>query len=259
MTRLARTLALLVLVAAGSCKKQQPTESLGELGSVGFSYKRSCFFGCPLGQPLLAGTRETIELTDHGDLAGLHVKSSDDAIASFAVQRACYCARADDKGGRIEIADDATCTSPFEKHCDNTVLVQAGNPGDATLELRDAHAHLLDRASVLVREPARVVFTATYPDRLAPVEASAFTIGAGQNVDVTATFYDDEGRKLLAPEGVHWKTSDAKVADLTAFLLGSGAMLDAGLDVVVQAHAKGKAAVTVATPGFDDSFMVTVE
>ncbi len=246
--------------AGSGCLADTPSSSSsgGELGRVDFSFQRSCFFGCPLDQPLLAGTRETIALSDPGDVPGLSVTSSDPKIAEFAVERACRCKRPDNKGGAIDIAEDASCQAPYEKHCDNSVLVQANAAGDATLELRDRHADLIDRAVVQVREPKRAEFSGTYTTRLGSVTGTSFQLVAGDTMDLSVAFYDELGRKLLSPEGVHWRSSNAKVADLTAFLIATGASFDAGLDVVVQAHAAGTTDVSVKAGSFSDSVVVKI-
>src|SRR4051794_30329765 len=63
--------ALFFAALAGCAQGQDVANgSRGELGHVEFNYQRSCFFGCSLAQPLLAGTRERIGLSDSGDAEG---------------------------------------------------------------------------------------------------------------------------------------------------------------------------------------------
>jgi hypothetical protein len=250
--------AALWLVVA--CDDAQPVDGTpGELRSVAFTYQRSCFFGCPLGQPLLSGTREKIAVSDVGDVPGLRAKSSDSSVAVFAVERACHCQRDDDHGGRIEIADDAACESPFHKQCDNSVLVEAKRMGDATLELRDAHDALLDRVSVLVRDAERAQLFATYPERLGEQRVDALALATGGAVDVSVELYDERGRKLLAPEGVRWRSADAELASVGAFLIAQAAEIEAGLDVVVRGEKAGTTRLLVEVPGLEHTADVTVE
>lgn len=248
----------LALSAVGCGGGDDDGATLGELGRVGFTYQRSCFFGCSIEQPLLTGARETIALTKQGDEAGLTAVSSSRKIAEVAVERACYCERDDGHGGKIDIAEHGTCDLPFDKHCDNTVLVQANGAGDASLELRDAHGEAIDRVTVRVRDADSAEFFGTYAGELGQKHATRFELEVGDALDLEVDFYDDQARKLLAPEGVHWRSDRPSVADLSAWLIGSGAELDAGLSVVVTGHAVGEVKIFVEVPGLEASVTVTV-
>ena len=57
-------LLALVLACAGCGGDDFGSGTVGDDGRVEFSFQRSCFFGCPLEQPLLVGARERIELSD---------------------------------------------------------------------------------------------------------------------------------------------------------------------------------------------------
>src|SRR4051794_30674846 len=90
------------LVGSAGCKDDGSEDGTpGELGRVAFTYQQSCFFGCPLEQPLLAGTRETIAVTGAGDEEGVTAQSSDEGVAELAIEHACYCERDDEHGGQI--------------------------------------------------------------------------------------------------------------------------------------------------------------
>lgn len=243
----------------GGCKSNDSeVHSRGELDRVSFAYQRSCFFGCPLAQPLLAGTRERITLDGPGDGEGVRVESSASEHAEFALERACFCQRSDGAGGRIEIADGAGCKAPYRKHCDNDVLVQAGSAGRARLELFDARDALIDRATVIVAEAESAEFEATFADRLGAVAGESFELAAGESFELALALYDAEGQKLLAPEGVHYRVQDADVATVNAFLLGGGAELQAGLDVVVNGKAAGETELEVDVPGLQAQVMLRV-
>jgi hypothetical protein len=243
---------LLIAALAGACQSDATIDSsLGELGRVSFRYQRSCFFGCPLAQPLLSGTRERIALSSEGNVEGLRVKSSDADVAEFAIQRDCYCEREDDVGGRIEVDEDARCSAPRTKRCENQILVQAKGAGDADLELRDSHAAVIDRTTLLVREAQSARFRGTRSSALGPREATSFELREAETLDLELTLFDSHGRALLAPEGVHWRSTDASVASVTAFLQAGGAELDAGLDVVVHGDTAGEAEVGVEVPGLE--------
>jgi hypothetical protein len=245
--------ALYIAVLAGCSNDEDVANGTrGELGHVVFNYQRSCFFGCSLAQPLLAGTREQIELSDAGDAEGVSVESSDADVASFALERSCYCERSDSTD-RLEIREDASCPSAWRKHCDNSVLVAAADSGEAQLELRDAHHELIDRVSVIVHEAHDARFAATLPDKLGPVIGSHFELENGKSLDLALTLYDEAGLALLAPEGVDWHVDDVMVATLSAFLTGSGADLHDGLDVSVHATGPGDTQVHVSVPGLDTS------
>src|ERR1043165_3840758 len=94
-----RFVVLLLAAVSAACQSDAAFDSsLGELGRVAFRYQRSCFFGCPLAQPLLSGTRERILVTEAGNDRGVRAQTSDSAVAEFAMQRDCYCEREDDAG-----------------------------------------------------------------------------------------------------------------------------------------------------------------
>jgi hypothetical protein len=207
------------------CEKKGGGDEGGTRGQedrVEFKYQRSCFFGCPLEQPLLAGTRERISLSDRGDLAGLEVSSSDPELARFAVERECHCARGGDSNARVMVAEDGDCDDGWRKHCDNSVLVEALQPGEPELTLRSEEDTLIDRVELRIAEPERARFMATLPERLGATEVTDVDLAAGESAGVELTLYDDHGRELLAPEGIDWRMGDAAVATVHGFLLGGG-------------------------------------
>jgi hypothetical protein len=254
-----------LLLLGGACDggAVKPSGTLGEFRRVEFSYARSCFFGCPIEQPLLAGTRERIALSGAGDDAGLRADSSDDRVARFALARDCFCERRGGGGGRVAIAEDASCAGMghSEKHCENTVLVEAGVSGLAALELRDARDArdaLFDRVNVRVAEAERARARVTLPGQLGAAEHDEIALRAGESAEVELTLYDDAGRALLAPQGVRWRIEDGGVAEVAAWLIGRGAELDAGLDVTVEALSAGETALIAGVPGLEHRLPVTV-
>jgi hypothetical protein len=251
---------VMCLGVCGGCKKGDADSggTLGQQGRVEFSYQQGCFFGCPLEQPLLVGTRQTINVDDAGDTAGIAVSSSKPSVAEFVLERACFCERSDHSGGRLDIAEDAHCDGIWQKHCDNSILVQANAAGEAKLELRGKKDELIDEVPVIVHEAARIVLEAVYPDKLGPQSAKSLELAAGSKLELNATLYDDMGRKLLAPEGVSWSVDDDKVAIVTAWLIGSGKSVSAGLGIEIDAKAEGMTSLTVSVPGQDKSIDVTV-
>lgn len=247
-----RFVVLLLAAVGAACQSDAAFDSsLGELGRVAFRYQRSCFFGCPLAQPLLSGTRERILVTGAGNDKGVRAKSSDSAVAEFALQRDCYCEPEGDSGGRIEVDEDARCEAPRTKSCENQILVQAKAAGDAELELRDSRGAVIDRTVVLVREAESARFRGTLASQLGPREATSFELREGETLNLELTLFDARGRALLAPEGVHWRSSDASVVRVTAFLKSGGAELEAGLDIVLLGGAVGEAEIAVEVPGLD--------
>lgn len=229
----------------------------GELGHVDFNYQRSCFFGCPLEQPLLAGTREQIEVSARGDAEGVRVKSSNPDVAEFKLQRACYCERSDNDS-RLDIREDAKCEGVWHKHCDNQVLVEAHDPGSTWVELHEADGTLIDRARVLVHEAHDAQFAATLPDQLGSDEGTRFDLANGQSLGLQLTLYDAKGLKLLAPEGVDWHVDDVQIATLSGFLIPAGADVHDGLAVTVQAAGPGNTSVHVEVPGLSDEVAIHV-
>jgi hypothetical protein len=249
MKRTTSCLLLLLTVCAGCDQPESVDGTQGELGRVSFTYSQGCFFGCPLDQPLLTGTRQSINVTGPGDDQGVVAESSDRHVVDFALERSCFCERKDDSNVHVEIAVDATCKDIYQKHCDNTLRVQAVAQGDATLSLNDAHGASLDRVPVLVRDVDRASFFVTYPDRLGQVEEEAVTLDVGDKVAVEVELYDATGRKLLAPVGVIWRVADAQMAAVSGFLTGSHDEVQAGLGIDLEALAPGETELKVDVPG----------
>lgn len=242
-----------LLLGAAACDASPPDTSLGELGQVQFSYRRSCFFGCPLEQPLLVGTREEISLSSRGSGAGVTAQSSDEDVASFSLVRTCFCQRGKQEDDRIEVTDGARCSGDRSKVCEARVQVEAHTSGEAKLELMDADGEPIDRALVYVREAASARF---WDGRGRSVER--LELAQGEDTDLELKLYDDEGQRLLAPEGVHWRAGSGDVAHVSAWLIGSGRELDAGLSVTVQAEAEGSDEVSVDVPGLEASLPLRV-
>jgi hypothetical protein len=240
---------LLLSVCAGCDQAESVDGTQGELGRVSFTYSQGCFFGCPLDQPLLTGTRQAINVTGPGDDEGVAAESSDRDVVDFALERSCFCERKDDSRVHVEIAVDAKCQAIYQKHCDNTLRVQAVAQGDATLTLTDARGDTLDRVPVLVHDVDRASFFVTYPDRLGQVEEEAVTLGVGDKVAVEVELYDEAGRKLLAPEGVTWRVADAHMAAVSGFLTGSHNEVKAGLGIDLEALAPGETDLSLDVPG----------
>jgi hypothetical protein len=249
-----------MLIVAVGCKANESGagSTPGEQGRVMFDYQGGCLFGCPLERPLLVGTRQTISVSDAGDVAGVQITSSKPKVAEFALERACYCEREDHSGGQIDIAENASCQGVFHKHCDNSVLVQAKANGESELELRDKQGKLIDRVPVIVREAKSGLVEVTYPDRLGSVETSSIELKTGGKAQIDASFYDDMGRKLIAQNGVSWSVDDDQVASITAWLIGGGKQVDAGLGVELDAKGAGQTTLTISVPGLDKMLDVTV-
>lgn len=255
------TVLLLASLALLGCKDREDggdEATLGDLGQIELKYRRSCFFGCPLAQPLLAGTRENVELSGAGNDPGVTVRSTDTEVLEVAVERQCYCARSD-SSARLDIDNDASCDEPWTKRCDNRVLVQAGEPGEAMLEVVGEDAEVIDRAEVLVREAASAKLFATLPSELGEREGDAFSCALGERIDLRAELYAEDGLELLAPEGVAWRVADPSIATLTAFLSGSGAQLEVGREVSVAPVAPGTTEIELQVPGLTHTIELTVE
>lgn len=251
-------LTVIALGAMGCAPMDDDGASLGELGHVAFGYDQSCFFECAIEQPLLVGTRETIQVTGPGDDEGITASTPDDDVVALAMERDCFCERRDGHPGQLEIANDAACTGPWRKHCDNTILVEAKKAGDARLQLHDARHDLVDTVRLLVRKADRAVFFATYEDRLGTLQADALDLAAGERLDLEVELYDADGIALLAPEGVAWGVEDEKVAIVSAWLIGMGKEVSAGLSIGVEAMGAGTTHVIVRVPGLEASIPLTV-
>lgn len=251
-------LAAIAALAVGCAPTDEDGQTLGELGQVAFGYDQSCFFECAIEQPLLVGAREKIQVTGPGDDEGITASTPDDDIIDLALERDCFCEREDGNPGRLDIANDADCTGAWRKHCDNIIPVEAKKAGDAHLELHDAQHHLVDRVRLFVRKADRAAFFATYADRLGTLETDALELAAGERLDLEVELYDADGVALLAPGGVSWSIENDTIAIVSAWLIGMGKEVSAGLSVGVEAMSPGKTKVTVSVPGLDASIPVTV-
>lgn len=258
--RLVRGLCLVLLVsAAAGCKEQEPESGLlGDRGRVEFSYGRSCFFGCPLEQPLLVGTQERIDLSDPGDVAGLKITTSGSDVAEFAVERDCFCEREADENTRIEVKESASCRQGWRKHCDNSLVVQALAAGQTKLELRDEDNRVIDTVSVTVGIADSVVFEALLPNALAAEQGTRFELEPGESMEVEAFIYDEYEIRLLAPEGVTWSVRDPEVAIVSSWLEASGEQIENGSSVTVEAQAPGSTRVFIAVPDLEGSLALEV-
>jgi hypothetical protein len=247
------------LVLMSACAKNaHHSGTVGDKGEVEFNYQGAgCFFGCPLEQPLLVGTHTTITVSDAGDVHGLRVEASKPSVADFAVERACKCVRKDGNGGELMVAENGSCTGLWEKHCDNTLLVQTKAQGKTLLELRDGKGVLIDQVEVIAHEAASAAIEATYPDRLGKVEVSDLMFHPDETVQLEASLYDSDGLELLAPEGVHWAVDDDSIAIVIAFLK-SGKELDDGTGVGVQSKAEGMTSLTLTVPGLQRTLGIDV-
>jgi hypothetical protein len=249
-------LLLLLVVANPGCEPRGRDAALGELGNVELSYRRSCFFGCTLAQPLLLGTREEIALSARGDDETRSVKSDAEDVAEFALDRTCYCER-DSPDDRIEIDEDASCKAPRKKRCEALVGVLARGEGEATLTLLDEAGRTLERGTVYVREAKSARFRVEYPMELGGV-VERIELEPGQKAEVELRLYDADGVWLLAPEGVLWHSDSADVAQVTAFLIGGGKDVLAGSNVTVEAKAQGNAELGIDVPGLATTIPIHV-
>ena len=258
--RLVLGFALSVALAATGCEKKETVAGqIGELGRVEFTYSRSCFFGCLVAQPLLAGTRETMRVKgEAANAPGISVRSDEESVVEVALERQCYCERKDTTG-RIDVALDGACDEPWRMTCENTIHVGAQQAGDAKVELLEEGGSVIDRITVYVREAARARFFGTLPGALGEEDGDSFSLEADSRLDLRLELYDEDGLELLAPEGVSWRVADPEVATFNAFLIGAGEEVVAGRDIVVETHAAGETTVEIDVPGLTATIDVVVE
>jgi hypothetical protein len=249
-------LPLLLAAFSGACDAGGRDAALGELGNVQLTYRRSCFFGCTLAQPLLLGAREEIALSARGDEEARSVKSDAEDIAEFGLERSCYCERGS-PDDRIEVDEDASCKAPRQKRCEASVRVLGRAEGEARLTLLDADGRTLDRSTVYVREAKSARFHVEYPMQLGGV-VERIELSPGQKAEVELRLYDADGVWLLAPDGVLWHTDNAAVAEVTAWLIGGGKDVLAGSNVTVEAKGGGETELAVDVPGLATSIPVRV-
>jgi hypothetical protein len=239
-----------VAFAASGCETRKTVDGqLGELGRIEFTYTRSCFFGCLVDQPLLVGTRETMRLEgEAGSAPKLSVRSTNDSVADFGLERQCFCER-EGTTGRIDVALDGMCEEPWQLICENTVQVGALEAGEAKVEVLSENDSVIDRVAVHVKEADRARFFATLPDEVGEQAGDSFSLAAESRLELRLELYDEDGIELLAPEGVTWRVTDPGAATLDAFLVGSGEEVIAGRDIVVETLTAGETSVEIDVPG----------
>jgi len=241
------------------CKPEDdPEGTLGLQGRIEFSYRGGCFFGCPLEQPMLAGSSQTIDVSAPGDVEGAKVRSSNQSVAEVALERECRCER-DDFEGELQIANDATCPRPWNKHCDNRILVQSHAAGRTELTLTEHDGDLLDRVVLDVREADRIDLYVTRDDTVGRKPPSDQTLTEGGKLQLEAELYARDGLELLAVDAVQWHSSAPEVAVISAFLLGRGGDVEAGNQVTIEAIAEGEATITVEVPSASAELELVVE
>lgn len=194
------------VLAAGSmltgCGLELGESTDGELGVVEFSYT-AYFFGCGLHKGVAPGSTARISVSDPADVEGLEVSSTNAGVASFDIERSCYCEQSDgNEALGTSVREDQSCESGWTKRCNNTIVMEAIAEGDAKLELRTAEGALLDRVVVHVRLPHFVTFEDTN-ELVVPIHESRH---------VRVTLSDAEGEEVLVSDGMHWSTGDKKVA-----------------------------------------------
>jgi hypothetical protein len=207
---------------------------------------------------MLAGSSQTIDVDKPGDVEGVSVRSSNESVAEFAVERECQCER-DDFDGTLDIENSASCPSPWLKRCDNRILVQTHGPGRATLAMFSSGNVPLDQVEIDVRAADHIALWVTRSDSLGQERASEQDVSVGGKLEVEAAIYARDGLELLAVDGVDWESSDSDVAVVSAFLLGRGAEIEAGKSATVEALAEGEAVIRVQTPSASAELALSVE
>lgn len=249
----AKWAGLLVVSAAGAavlgCDVEIGESTLGELGRVDFSYTSRCLFGCSLERPLLPGTVGRISVSDAGDVAGLRASCAESEIATASVERTCWCERGGDgwaEGAPVEV--DEACPADFSKRCDNVVELAAHGAGDTTLALYDpADGELIDRVTVLVREPHRAWFESGG----VPVAAQTpIVLGVGRSDGVQVHLQDQQGRPLLVTGNVTWTISNPTVAGFPQWFGGPAHELVTDDIVSIEGLSAGDAKVSIHAGAF---------
>lgn len=252
-------LALFAIVLL-ACQDVVPDDpASGALGVVDFSYRRGCFFGCSIEQPLLTGSHQTIDVTGPGDDEGVLASTSDPDRIGIWLERECACVRNDNDNSRIEIANDADCDATHHKVCDNRVEVEALSDGDARLTLESAAGGTIDHVQLRIRDADSGSFFVTLPTVLGAREETEVTARVGDTIGVEVELYDVDGQKLLASDAVTWRVDDPQIAQVSAFLIAPTGQLSTGLAASVHALNVGDAQIDVDVPGLLTSLVVHVQ
>jgi hypothetical protein len=252
----------LLSFAAGGCSADLGESSAGELDAVEFSYQSSCFFGCELDRPVLSGSTLRISVSDAGDEAGVSVRSSDEAIASFAISRHCACERSGDGWAEATTGSvELPCSEGWTKDCNNSIAMSTHAPGDAHLELYSADQALIDRVEVHVRDAARARFESGAGDDFEAT--NRLKLAPGETRAIRVSLEDTAGERLLAPDNVCWSVADPAIA---AYSVGwdawgerGSADLVAGDRASLRGVALGSTRLRISAQTLESELDVTVE
>lgn len=237
-------------LSASACQAHLGESTSGEAGAVEFEYTGwSCLFGCAMDTPLLVGTKQRISITGSGsDDDGVVAKSTNEAVATFAVERHCDCEQSNGTSTTIMSPTDGACEAGFRRTCDNSVTVNTLTPGEAGLELRTARGILVDRTMVVVDRARSVTLHDGDGNEIGPT----LSLREGDGLLVSAHLLDTSGERMLADEGVRWDVSGTAASSGFCLLCTSD-------ETSLQADEPGKATVTMTAPGVRSSFVVSVE
>lgn len=249
-------LAAVLGLGAGGCSLKLGDSTSGEIGRVNFAYTTDCLFGCSMNRSLIIGSHATISVSGVGNDSGVTAASGAPAVASFKVERACWCDQSGDAStSTYDVGQKQSCPAGWSKDCQNTIDVTALGTGDAELELNDATGNLIDRTPVHVRAPKSASFEQDFSS------AGAFQVEVHESTTILARFTDADGRDMIATDGVTWSLGDPSVAELSPTALFSSPVAspaELGNEVELTGARTGKTQLELRVGALTRSVPVTV-
>ncbi len=190
-----RALPLPLFLVVTACSFQVGSQTNGDQGRATFSYD-ACLFGCTVDQPMMDGTRESIQV-HASSIPRVTVSSSDPSI--LGVGDATHdCCQSD---GTCATVDLATVCGIGETTSFLHVNVVAQHAGTAKLELRTQDGNVFDSVSMTIASAASL-----------SVQCDPAILAKGQSCAFVWIARDASDVELRATTGVELTTSDTGVA-----------------------------------------------
>jgi hypothetical protein len=197
-------------LALPACSADLGSETEGELGRANFAYAGSCFFGCAIDHPVLAGGRARISVVGK-NLPELTARSSDNAVLTVETHRTYLCCKS--AGDTAECAlgsQNDTCGPGFDKSIEHSLLVRGHRAGSALVALVDAGGNEVDRLRLDVAA-ASVARVRLYEEKETR-DVAGIELAKDGSIQLEVLFKDESGRALEAQSGVFLKVDDPSIA-----------------------------------------------
>jgi hypothetical protein len=197
-------------LALPACSVDLGSDTEGELGRAKFAYAGSCFFGCAIDHPVLAGGRARISV-EGKNLPELTARSSDNAVLTVETHRTYLCCKSgsDTLECALGSQNDA-CGPGFTKSIEHSLMVRGHRAGSARVTLVDGGGNEVDTLPLDVAA-ASVARVRLYEEKETR-DVAGIELAPEGSIQLEVLFKDESGRALEAQSGVMLKLDDPAVA-----------------------------------------------